>query len=99
MAVWQAHADGRSIDLRTLPCNGKEDRSVAKRAEVVRVVRVLPQVIGVHDEELPKSLLKAGIELVTLTGANRRLQACPADDVDDNGVTRPQAGENQVFVE
>src|SRR5258708_2406999 len=99
MAVGKAHAHGRSIDLRTLPRNGKENRRVTERAEVIRVVGVLPQVIGVHDEKLPKSLLKAGIELVALTGANRRLQARATDDVDDDRVARSQACENQVLVE
>src|SRR6266481_5666409 len=89
--IRHADADRGPVNLRAFPGNGEEDRRVAERGEVIRVVRVLPQIVGVHHHVLSKSLLKAGIELVALAGANRRLQAGPADNVGDNRISRSQA--------
>ncbi len=99
MIIGHAHADGGSINLRALPCNREENRCVAERAEVISVVRVLPQVVGVHHDVFSKGLLKAGIELVALARANRRLQARAADHIHDDGVARSQACQNQVLIE
>src|SRR6266478_5357075 len=97
--IRHADADRGPVNLRAFPGNGEEDRRVAERGEVIRVVRVLPQVVGVHHHVLSKSLLKAGIELVALAGANRRLQARAADNVGDNRISRSQACQNQVLIE
>ena len=99
MIIGHAHADRRPVNLRALPCNGKKYRRVGERREVVRVVRKLPQVVGVHHRELSKRLLKAGIELVSLARPNWRLQAHAADHVEDDRVTRSQACQNQVLIE
>src|SRR5260370_20109426 len=84
--IGQAHAHGRSIDLRTLPRDREEDGRVAERAEVIRVVGVLPKVVGIHDQVFSKSLLKSRIELVALAGANGRLQTLATDYVGDNRI-------------
>src|SRR5215472_17525811 len=84
--IGQADAYRRPVNLRVLPCNRKEDRCVAKGAEVVRIVRVLPQVVRIHDDELSKSLLESGIKLVALAGLERLLQTRPADYVHDNRI-------------
>src|SRR5260370_22543462 len=84
--IGQVHARGRSIDLRTLPRDREEDGSVAERAEVIRVVCILPQIVGIHDQVFSKSLLKSRIELVALAGANGRLQTLTTDYVGDNRI-------------
>src|SRR4029077_1640966 len=43
---------------------------VEKHTEVVGVVRVLPEVVGIDQQEFSDGLLKAGIELVAKTGLN-----------------------------
>src|SRR5260370_30100605 len=59
--IRHAHANGRPVNLRIFPSDREEDGRVAERAEVIRVVCVLPQVVGIDDHELSKGLLKAGI--------------------------------------
>src|SRR5260370_39551424 len=73
--IRHAHAYGRPVNLRIFPSAREEDGRVAEHAEVIRVVCVLPQVVGIDDHELSKGLLEPGVELVALPGANRRLQA------------------------
>src|SRR5260370_23390736 len=67
MKIRHAHSHGRPVNLRAFPCYGKEDWRIAERTEVIRVVRVFPQVVRVHHHVLSKRLLKASIELVPLT--------------------------------
>src|SRR5260370_41250761 len=97
--IRHAHAYGRPVNLRIFPSDREEDGRVAERAEVIRVVCVLPQVVGIDDHELSKGLLEAGVELVALAGANRRLQARATDHIGDDRVTRAQACQDQVLVE
>ena len=73
MKVGHTDAYRRSVNLRIFPSDGEEDRRVGERGEVIRVVRILPQVVGVHHRVLSKGLLKAGVELVALARTNRRL--------------------------
>src|SRR5260370_22683804 len=97
--IRHAHAYGRPVNLRIFPSDREEDGRVAERAEVIRVVRIFPQIIGVHHRILSKRLLEAGIKLVSLAGANRRLQARATDHIGEDRVTRAQAGQDQVLVE
>jgi len=78
---------------------GKKIGVLPNALEVIGVVRVLPQVVGVHHDVFSKGLLKTGIELVALARANRRLQARAADHIHDDGVARSQACQNQVLIE
>src|SRR5260370_55446 len=89
MKVGHTHAHGRSVNLGTFPSDGEKDRRVGERAEVIRVVGVLPQVVGVHHHAFSKRLLKAGVELVALAGTNWLLQARAAAYVHNDRVTRP----------
>src|SRR5882724_11092177 len=99
MKIGQAHTHGRPVNFRIFPRNGEKYRRVAESGEVVRITRVLPQVIGIHHRVFSKCLLEAGIELVALAGTNRRLQALAANDIRDDWVRRSNAGQDQVFVE
>ena len=59
-------------------------------------MRVLPQVISIHDKKFPERLLEAGMELVTLAGTNRSRRST------EDGVNKRipgLAGKNQVLVE
>src|SRR5260221_2542701 len=99
MKIGQAHTHGRPVNFRIFPRNGEKYRRVAERGAVVSITPVLPQVIGIHHRVFSKCLLKAGIELVALAGANRRLQALAANDVRDHRIRRSNTGQDQVFVE
>src|SRR5215467_11278801 len=99
MMVRHVNAHRGSINLGIFPRNGEEDRCVAECAEIIRIVRVLPQIVRVDHYKSPKSLLKAGIELVALPRTNRRLKAIASNHVEDYRVRRPQARQNQVFIE
>src|SRR5258708_33359967 len=66
-----AHANPETADLRVVPGNREENRRVEQNTEIVSAVRVLPQIVGVHDRELAKGLLKAGMELIAPARRNR----------------------------
>ena len=70
--VRHAAADGIAGNLGVVPLDGKGDRRVAQHAEIVRSVRVLPDVLAVHHEVPSEGLLETGVELVAPAGAQRR---------------------------
>src|SRR5579885_514029 len=64
MEIGNAHAPGESRDLRSLPLDGKRNRRCTENAEVVSIVRVLPDVLTGNDEVFPKRLLNASVEFI-----------------------------------
>src|SRR4029077_6982714 len=56
--------DGVSGNFGVVPFHREEYRSVSENAEVVSVVRVLPDVFRVDDQVFPKGLLEAGVEFI-----------------------------------
>src|SRR5882724_7793997 len=55
-----------------MPGDRERDRRVQQRTEIVSVMRVLPEVVGVDQQEPADSLLKAGVELIAVSGSKRR---------------------------
>ena len=68
------HADSRSIggNLGALPCDGKEDGRVPQHTEVVRVVRVLGDVLARGHQVLSECLLQPQMKLVAPSRPERR---------------------------
>ena len=64
MEIRNRGADGVAGNLRTIPLDGIRDRSVAQHAEVVGVVRVLPDVFGVDDEVLAECLPQSRVKFI-----------------------------------
>src|SRR5580698_4054029 len=53
-------ADRKAGDLRARPLDRKSDRSVAQHAEVVRLVRVFPDVLAIQYKVFSEGLLETG---------------------------------------
>ena len=70
--VRQAGADRIAGNLGTLPFDGIRDRRIAQHAEVECLVRILPDVFGIDHQVPSKSLLETRVELIAVTGAQRR---------------------------
>src|SRR5579864_1017718 len=99
MIVRHTHAARVSRNLRPLPFHGKRDGSVAQDAEVVAVVRVLPDVLAREDEITPESLLNSGVELITKARIERRYTwHCTAKKRIQHGIGAPRTGEHQIFI-
>src|SRR5260370_35531022 len=83
-----------------MPRNWKGDGRASEDTKVVPIVRILPEIIGIHNQELSKSLLQACVELVTETRLDRR--EYPGIYAVEYGVYRwvlgPKAGQNQILV-
>src|SRR5580704_7136948 len=102
MVVWHAHADRVSGDLVSLPFDRKGERSGAHDTEVEAVVRVLPDVLGVHDDIFLEGLLDSGVEFIAEAGINRsqvawqirRRRNKPYDRI-----AAPCAANHQILVE
>src|SRR5262249_57860830 len=62
------HVDARreAVEFRLIPRDREGDRRVQYHVEVVGVARALPEVIGVHDDVTPETLLEADIEFRAL---------------------------------
>ena len=100
MEIWYAHAAGISGYLRPLPFHRKRDRSVAQDAEVVAVVRVLPDVLARENEITSESLLNASVELIAKARIERRYTwHRTAKKRIQHSIRAPGAGEHQIFVE
>src|SRR5258708_26608974 len=101
MEIGNAYAHRGAVKLRIVPGNWEKDRSVGERAEIVRVVRVLPQVVCVYYQVFSKRLLKARIKLVSLPRANRRerLGARAIENGVYDGVLGSHACQYQVLIE
>ena len=67
----RSYAARDAVEFRIVPCDRERDGGVQKRTEVVRVVRVLPEIVRVNQQKFSNRLLKAGIELVAKSRLNR----------------------------
>ena len=97
LQVGGAHASSHAVELGVVPRDGERDIGVQQRAEVESVVRVLPEIIGVDQDELADGLLKTGVELVAETRLDgNRIRS-------EHGLRKParagSARQQQVFVE
>src|SRR5260221_8059673 len=96
MEIGHVNAGHGTLDLGVVPGNREENRRVQQIAEVIRVMGVLPDVVGVHHQEFAERLLEAGMKFVALSRRNRRRSALSEERAQDRIADR--AGHNQVFV-
>src|SRR6185369_15237322 len=66
--VGGADPAGDAVQFRLVPGNREGDGGVQQGAEIVAVVGVLPEVIGVQQQIAAEGLLQAGVELVASAG-------------------------------
>src|SRR5271163_3521954 len=98
-------AKGVAGDFGIVPLDGESDGRRAEDAEVVAIVRVLPDVLAVNHQIFSEGLLQAGVKFVAKAGSERGGGAgCAAfvfggEKGADDGVEAAEAGEDQVFVE
>ena len=88
---------GDAVELRIVPGDGERDGGVQQRAEVVRVVGELPEIVGVHQEEFADGLLEAGIELIAESGLNG--DGGRAEDILRKSAGAGGARKQQVLIE
>jgi hypothetical protein len=67
-----AHSKGNAVQLGFRPGDRKRNRCIEEDAEIISVICVLPEIIGLELNESAQRLLKAGIELVSVAGIQRR---------------------------
>src|SRR5258708_15950744 len=72
MKVGDASANRKPADFGVVPRNWESNRSIEEDAEVVGVVSVLPQVVGIDNKILAESLLQASVEFVSLAWRHGR---------------------------
>ena len=101
--VRHAAADRKAGDLGSRPLDRKRDRRVAQHAEVVGLVRVLPDVFAVKDKVLPKGLLETSVKLIAPTRTQRGSGHAGTDrrrhDRVDHRIVASHARQDQVLVE
>src|SRR5437899_12927386 len=71
MEVRHAHAAGETRDLGVVPLDREGDRGGSENAEIVSVVRVLPDVFSGENQVSSCRLLNSGVELISPTGTQR----------------------------
>src|SRR2546423_1209779 len=64
MEVRHVNAKQPSWNFGIMPIDRKSDGCIAKNAEVVGVVRVLPYVLAIDKQVLAECLLQSGMELI-----------------------------------
>src|SRR5262249_51126389 len=69
--IRQVDAHRYAVNLRQIPRDREGDRRVQNHAEVVRIARALPKVVGVNHDVFPDALLNADIELMAAAGFER----------------------------
>src|SRR5579863_530370 len=69
--VGGAHSTGNSVQFRVVPGNRECDGRIQQRAEVVCIMRVLPEIVGIDQYESSNGLLKARVELIAKAGLDR----------------------------
>ena len=83
-----------------MPLDGKGDRRIAQHAEVVRVMRVFPDVLPAHHKVPPRHLLQPGVKLVAIARRQRaRIARLAQQQRIDHRVEAAAAGQHQVLVE
>src|SRR5260221_14355705 len=95
--VGSAQAASNSVQLRIMPGNWKRNGGVQQRAEIERIVGVLPEIISVDQQELSDSLLEARIELIAETRLNRHSRG--AKYVLRQSADPSRARQQQVLIE
>src|SRR5579859_3184933 len=80
-----------------MPGNGEENRRGAKYTEVIAVVRVLPEIVGINNQVLPKSLLDPRMELIAEPRPDGCWEARAYDRI-NHRVSVGSAGKHQVFI-
>src|SRR5271154_3388494 len=97
--------DGIARDFRIVPLDGESDWGSAQDAEVVGVVRVLPDVLAVYHQIFSEGLLQAGVKLIAKAWSKRSSCAgCAAlalgcEQSADSWVQTANTGKHQVLVE
>ncbi len=100
MVVRYVGSQRKPRNFRIVPLHREEDGRVAENAEVIAIVRVFPDVLGVHNEVFAKCLLEAGVKFVSESRIKRCSYLCgTSEDVAKNHIETSGAGENQVLVE
>ena len=88
---------GHAVQFRVVPGDRERDRRVEEDVEVIGVVRVLPEIVGIHNQPALDSLLESGIELIPEAGLDgRRLRA---EDILRESAGAGAARKDQVLVE
>src|SRR5579862_6387018 len=101
MEVRHAYASRVTGNLRPLPFHWKRNRRVTQDAEVVSVVRVLPDVLAGEHQVFAEGLLQPDMEFVAPAGSERcHLSGLEtAEQRVQYGVIAALAREHKVFVE
>ena len=105
MKIGDVRADRIARNFRIVPLDGESDRRGTQDAEVVGVVRVLPDVLAVNYQIFSEGLLQAGVKFIAKTGSKRRgcagcaTLALGCEQSADDWVQAPDAGKHQVLVE
>src|ERR1017187_2036526 len=97
LQVGGAYAPGDSIQLGVVPYDRESYGRGAQGAEVVRTVRVLPEVVCVNQQVPADRLLKASIELIPVAGLQRRAHG--AEHILRQAADSGRAREQKVLVE
>src|SRR5271156_3918709 len=105
MVIRDIRTDGVARDFRIVPLDGESNRGGAEDAEVVGVVRVLPDVLAVYHQIFSEGLLQAGVKLIAIAWSKRSgcaggaTLALGCEQSADDWVQAPDAGKHQVLVE
>ena len=84
MVIRHARAQRPAGDLGIVPLDGECDRRIAEHAEIVAVVRVLPDVFAADHEIFRECLFKAGMKFISIAG--RKSGGDARDQRRDHGV-------------
>src|SRR5580692_3389534 len=68
MQVDSAQPARYAVELRIVPGDGESDGRVEEHAEIVCVVGVFPEIVGINNEPLSDALLEPSIVLVPIAG-------------------------------
>src|SRR5271169_3030133 len=105
VVIRDIRTDGVARDFRIVPLDGESNRGGAEDAEVVGVVRVLPDVLAVYHQIFSEGLLQAGVKLIAKARSKRSgcaggaTLALGCEQSADDWVQAPDAGKHQVLVE
>src|SRR5580658_1183832 len=108
MEIGDGPANSESRDLGPSPLDREGNWSVTENAEVICIVRVLPNVFTVENEVLTERLLQTGMKFVAEAGGYWRESIGGAGEEASSGdpvlwpkdsVTATDAGKHEVFVE
>src|SRR5262249_48595425 len=81
LIVRKVDAQSEAIDLRLIPRDRKRNRRIEQDVEVVRIARMLPEVVGVNQNVFSDRLLKACIELMPSAGLETLSRGIAKDSV------------------